>query len=361
MSDVVFILGAGASKQCGAPLMAEFLDVATNLLKTNSAGDKKEDFEKVFRAISSLQAVHSKSQLNLNNIEAVFNAFEISNVLKKLPGFEPEEIPSVIGSLKDLIVTTLEHTILFPVSEGYIDPPKPYGVFVELLSFIKGDAHPTHTVSVITFNYDIALDIAFHVSGIEPQYFVNDNGLSSHKIPYLKLHGSLNWAIRTDTNIVYPLGLKQYFSEYSLPHRTRSGTVKIPIGSQLKEYFDKTNVPVKPEPFIVPPSWNKAEQHQSLSNVWAQAAQELEQAEYIFIIGYSLPETDAFFRLLYALGTVGEKLLTKIIVFNPDQSGEVETRFRSMLGPGAEARFEYLKSTFEESLPLIKRLFPKRR
>ena len=161
--------------------------------------------------------------------------------------------------------------------------------------------------------------------------------------------------------MVYPLALKEYFSKYSRPPITRSGTVKIPIGSQLKEYFDKTDVPVKPEPFIVPPSWNKAEQHQSLSNVWAQAAQELEQAEYIFIIGYSLPETDAFFRLLYALGTVGEKLLTKIIVFNPDQSGEVETRFRSMLGPGAEARFEYVESTFQESFLVIKRLFPKRR
>lgn len=32
MSDVVFILGAGASRMGGAPLMNDFLDVAQSLL-----------------------------------------------------------------------------------------------------------------------------------------------------------------------------------------------------------------------------------------------------------------------------------------------------------------------------------------
>jgi hypothetical protein len=38
--------------------------------------------------------------------------------------------------------------------------------------------------------------------------------------------------------------------------------------------------------------------------VWRTAAQHLSEAEHIFIIGYSLPETDQFFRYLYGLGTV---------------------------------------------------------
>jgi hypothetical protein len=99
VSDIVFILGASASKQCGAPLMADFLDVANNLKRTGGAKDKSEHFDNVFRAIGALQAVHSKAQLNLTNIESIFTALEISNVLKKLPGFESEEIPSVIASL----------------------------------------------------------------------------------------------------------------------------------------------------------------------------------------------------------------------------------------------------------------------
>src|SRR5690606_2496781 len=112
-----FILGAGASKDCGAPLMNEFLDTASRLLSINDVNGKNEDFVRVFKAISSLQAVHSKSQIDLNNIESIFTALEIANVLQKLPGFKPEEIPLAIASLKELIVVTLERTIDFP-TEG---------------------------------------------------------------------------------------------------------------------------------------------------------------------------------------------------------------------------------------------------
>jgi hypothetical protein len=78
MSNVVFILGAGASKQAGAPLMANFLDVSTDLLRANRVGESKVHFERVFTAIGGLQAVHSKAQLDLNNIESIFTALDIS-------------------------------------------------------------------------------------------------------------------------------------------------------------------------------------------------------------------------------------------------------------------------------------------
>jgi hypothetical protein len=118
---------------------------------------------------------------------------------------------------------------------------------------------------------------------------------------------------------------------------------------------------VNKEPLIVPPSWNKVEYQESISQVWSRAAKELEAAEYIFIIGYSLPETDAFFRLLYALGTVGNVPLKKIEVFNPDTSGQVENRFKSLMGPGALSRFNYIPQPFHQAIPTIKSYFPARK
>ena len=117
MSDVVFILGAGASKQCGAPLMAEFLDVANSLLRKKEVDAEREHFDRVFNAIGALQAVHSKAQLDLTNIESVFTALEIARVLGKLPGSKAEDIPIVISSLKEVIVKTLEMTIEFPLRQ----------------------------------------------------------------------------------------------------------------------------------------------------------------------------------------------------------------------------------------------------
>lgn len=359
MSEIVFILGAGASKDCGAPLMNDFLDTASRLLGTNQVSGKNEDFKRVFRAIASLQAVHSKSQLDLNNIESIFTALEIANALGKLPGFDKEEIPQVIASLKELIVVTLERTIDFPTRKNHILAPSSYTNFSELLLYLSKDANPAIVPAIVSFNYDIALDVAMHRAGLGPIYGFGPDVNAHYPVPLLKLHGSLNWAVRKNSGTVEPLTIQQYFSKYSYTGFEERGTCKMPVGSQLQEYYSKyTDVEVNPEPVIVPPAWNKADYHQTLSSIWIDTAKHLEEAEYIFIIGYSLPETDAFFRLLYGLGTVGEALLKKVIVYNPDQSGVTESRFRDMLGPGALARFEYKPMVFSEAISDIRNFFP---
>lgn len=361
MSDVVFILGAGASKQCGAPLMADFLDVASRLLRTRAVENSKDHFERVFRAIGALQVVHSKSQLDLTNIESIFTALEISNLLGKLPTFESSEIPAVISSLKELIVKTLESTISFPTQDSYICVPEPYDKFAELVEYLRGEAFPQHTVSVITFNYDIAADTALFRAGLGPDYGIPPDPKARQPVPLYKLHGSLNWATRKDNGTVYPLQLDHYFSKYTVHGSNKRGTCKVPVGSQLHEYFSKhTDIKVEQEPVIVPPSWNKADYHQALSTVWAKAAHQLGEAKSIFIIGYSLPSTDAFFRLLYALGTVGPSPLEKLVVYNPDETGEVDNRFRELLGPGAVARYEYKTLRFDKAMIDIKNQFPPR-
>ena len=359
MSAIVFIIGAGASQECGAPLMKDFLDVANHFLHRDSAGDKKEHFEKVFKAIGALQSVHSKAQLDLTNIESIFTAFEIANVLCKLPGHPAEDIPGVIASLKEVIVKTLEETIVFPTSDRDIQTPKPYDKFAQLIEYLRKEAHPQHSVSIITFNYDIAMDIGLYQQELGPDYGIPPASKFINPIPLYKLHGSLNWARRKDTNSVLPLHLADYFRKYQIPVWNRNGTCKIPIGSQLQEYFKRhKETEVEPEPFIVPPTWNKSDYHQSLSMVWSKAAEDLSSAQTIFICGYSLPETDAFFRLLYALGAVGSAPLEKLIVYNPDNSGDTDQRFQKLLGPGARARYQYKTMIFNEAIDHIKSLFP---
>ena len=368
MSDVVFILGAGASKQAGAPLMANFLDVASDLLRSNQVNDKREHFERVFKAIGGLQAVHSKAQLDLNNIESIFTDLELGRIIQKVPGMEPSEIPLAIASLKELIVKTLEVTIDFPTIENYIEPPQPYEAFAKLISYLRLDARPNQSVAVVTFNYDIGADIALYRENLGPNYVIESPPPRfSNNVDLLKLHGSLNWAIESKISdagakLIHSLHLNNYFQNYSIRGNKKYGNTKLPIGSHLVEYFARYATPaieVEREPVIVPPSWNKADYHQALSDVWASAANHLAEAESIFIIGYSLPETDSFFRHLFALGSVGSSALRRIIVFNPDTSGETDKRFQALLGPGSKARYEYKPFTFEESLPYIQQLFPK--
>ena len=76
MSKIVFILGAGA------PLMKDFLDRARDLVADKNIKGREEDFAKVFNAISSLQKVHSKSELDLINIESIFDSFIWKNLMQ---------------------------------------------------------------------------------------------------------------------------------------------------------------------------------------------------------------------------------------------------------------------------------------
>lgn len=353
MSDVVFILGAGASKAAGAPLMADFLDTAYGLWKRQKVTDYDEQFSAVFRSISALQSVHSKSQLDLNNVESVFSALEMAATLGRLPGSEDSDTGQVVDALKLLIAVTIEQTLEIPWVSGGPHAPEPYGEFVDLIDRLTREADPHRTVSVLTFNYDLACDYAFHQRRAPLDYALQE-GAAQGSIPLLKLHGSLNWAYCEGVQAVVPWTMGEYFrTRHWEPFRVQGDHVRLGLTPELGK-FQYQGHGVRNEPVLVPPTWNKTDYRSDIACVWSRAASELSDAEDIFVIGYSLPETDAFFRHLYALGTVGEVPLKRFWVFNPDP--QVEERFRTLLGPGALARFRYFSGafgTFRSSLRTI--------
>ena len=105
---------------------------------------------------------------------------------------------------------------------------------------------------------------------------------------------------------------------------------------------------MRPEPVIVPPTWNKTQYHSLLSSVWRQAARELAEAERIFVCGYSLPEMDIFFRYLFALGSVGPARIREFLIVDPDP--KVGNRFKSILGPETRRAFQFKEGKFGDLL-----------
>lgn len=354
MASIVFILGAGASKRAGAPLTNDFLDVAYDLWKMGSVSDADESFRAVFQGRSALASVHSKADLDIHNVEAVFAAFEMAKTLNKFADYSPEEIDALINAMRSVIVKTIEETLVFPVQDGKVWPPEPYWSFANLIKYLTSKAQPKQTIAVLSFNYDMAVDYAFYSNGIRIHYALGEQQ-HGDSIPVLKLHGSLNWARCKGCGDVVAWPLTSYTSKFGgkIPIK---GYISLPIGS-LISHFEHCEGGVEREPVLVPPTWNKTEYHRALSSVWARAAKELGEAENVFVIGYSLPPSDAFFRHLYALGAVGKVTLRRFWVFNPDESGEVEERFVKLLGPGARQRFDYDEKTFEQAIPIITQEF----
>jgi hypothetical protein len=346
MSEIVFILGAGASRESGAPLMGDFLDRALQLHRQNTPNLDHQAFESVFQAISKLQVIHSKATLDLDNLETVFGALEMAKVIGLFPGASAEEIEALYSSFKKLIAQTLEQSVRFKVSEKQILPSDSYSKLAQLLFHLwRGPRR--RSCSVITFNYDVALDYALSFHSVPIDYCL-EPPTGNAVVPYLKLHGSLNWVCTKETNRVIAWPCQEWFrnrvfflddvSEIPLQLCQRLATEHPMLGP---EDYD-------PQPVLIPPTWNKTAYQGNLANVWRRAARELSDAEEIYVSGYSLVGTDTYFRYLFALGSVGPSRIRRFFVADPDPSGEVAKRFRDVLGPDASKKLDFRKAQFSQ-------------
>ena len=319
--------------------MAEFLDKARELFAANPKNECSEDLARVFGAISKLQSVHSKSELDIVNLESVFSAFEMADLLGVAPA-----VDGLLDSMKRVIAWTLDQTTLFNIKDGRIEPTPAYKAFAGLIFDLGGEWGMAPAFTVITFNYDLAVDVALDTARLRPEYGLTG---ASGRVNLFKLHGSVNWLRCPSCGKIVP---------DPIPARLDYAVIKPLTWSELKKLLRREaeccGKAVTGDCVIVPPSWNKAEYRTDLVNVWRQAARELQSATSIFVCGYSLPETDSFFRYLYGLGTVGSEPLERFWVYDPSEV--VHARFRSMLGPGARARFEARPLLFEGAVRHMK-------
>jgi hypothetical protein len=363
MSRTVFILGAGASKEGGAPLMHDFLEVAEQLRRQNDVGDDARYFDLVRRARIALQNVFAKSFLDIGNVEKVFGAFEMARHIRRLGNLTRQEISELGLAVRRVIATTLERTITYVVTREIVQPPVPYQEFLKLIHDIGSSR--VGKVAVITFNYDVALDYAFHFQNTPITYCLSDEDDSS-ALPVLKLHGTLNWTSCSECSTVIPYDLETYFSthrwdmstlredEYGQFQRANRppGSLKLEISRNLNliHHHDR---PCQADCVIVPPTWNKAQYHGAIAHVWERAAKELSEAENIVVIGYSLPDADDFFRYLFALGTVGDTLLEHIVVC--DVNSKIIERYQQLLAEQVRGLLRPVHATFSNGIIDIRR------
>ncbi|UCH42385.1 MAG: hypothetical protein JSW16_06080 [Dehalococcoidales bacterium] len=347
----VFILGAGASKTAGGPLMAEFLEKAEDLLRRGVIKDNeiKESFQDVFSARTELNAIYTKSYLDIDNIESLFGAIEMAQVIGKFGERTMEEIIKLRESIITLIVHTLERSISFPVRNGQVFPTEHHNAFVKMLQETENrEEGEGNEFTIITFNYDLTMDVALSLNQMKFDYCLEE-GKETNKVKYLKLHGSINWGLCRQCNKIIPLSISEVnFNTY--PGHTKNANYN--FSSWLKErkhceagYYE--------HPVLVPPTWNKTAHNNQINNVWRKVAKELSQAENIFIIGYSFPTSDLFFRYLYALGSVSSMRIRRFWVFNPDPTGEVKNNFTSLIGRGIENKYQFYNESFETSIQQI--------
>jgi hypothetical protein len=133
-------------------------------------------------------------------------------------------------------------------------------------------------------------------------------------------------------------------AQLKVEHKHRSDSAS-PLG-EVRDY--------KFRQAIIPPTWTKSEYYLPMKNVWKKAAIELSEAENIYIIGYSLPETDAFFPYLYSLSTLDATTqIDRFWVFNLDGTNAIQDRYKRMVGKGIEKKYHFYNEDFLRAIDTI--------
>ncbi len=302
----VFVLGAGFSYDAGAPLMNDFFHRARDL--TDDPGSiLSEADRKIFRRIIQyrfgLNRALAKIFVDLDNIEQLFGFLEMDLQLSvKAEGRLRED-------MRYLIARTLEASLtkkLGPASYGlltgkadqtkfnYAFQSNQYALFLGLVTALwnpnkrKGDGSID---SIISFNYDLVLEREMSVLQVIPDYHCGNSAdyykdafaHSERRVSLLKLHGSVNWVTCVKCRRLYFLG----------PEAIRVASLGDYACPNCRQFCLSM--------LIVPPTWNKGIEENFIRSVWSKALEELTSAGRLFIVGYSFPETDQFFKYMLGL------------------------------------------------------------
>lgn len=324
----VFILGAGFSCAAGAPLINNFLDLSRELYDnpTSALDDGERDiFGQVFDFKQAMSRAREKMKIDLDNIENLFGLVEMQQRLKHA---RPETRNATVYLIAKTIQLALDRhgsrgRIAWQLNSKFGDassfPPNVdsdktnsryladmYDFFAGLIAgcYDSQDCRAWRQDTVITFNYDLVLDDALWRLGFRPEYHLeraeNDTG-QGPAVSVLKLHGSTNWQVCSKCKHIVI---------------TRSKATGLPLDYRLRPCHKckKGHFQL----LLVPPSWDKTEHQGLMHRVWEAAAEALNKATRICIIGYSMPEADAFFKYLITLGLADNHQLYKLIVVNKD-------------------------------------------
>ncbi len=359
MAQVVFVLGAGASAEAGAPLAGNFLDVAEDLWLRGQTGEDAAHFERVFKSIAALKSVHAQFNLDTYNLETVFSAFEMGAMTGRLGSItNTDEIAATRNAMVRLIARTLRDTVRLPFRNRQVHPPGAYGDFALLLQRVPSPraGPPRGTPAVITLNYDLGLDYALRFFGLQHGYGVVDQPISGNWIPLLKLHGSLNWWACHECETVVTWDLADFFQGHEWNTAFADDYPGRTFTLNVADYFHQAKCPkgctpsLPREPVVVPPTWNKSD-NKLIRNVWRHAARELSEARYLVFVGYSFPKTDLYFQYLLALGLASDTRIRRIVVINPEQSAA--DQLNEMLTPTLRARVDFRRMPFSEGLHVL--------
>lgn len=319
----VFFLGAGFSKA---------IDSRYPVLNELSA-----------KIASQIQCGKSSLSCHYDNELASILKDDIENLLTYLSADWPWKSPkqSYVDKALYMEITEILSKNFIDLSKNdfkntkYVDT----GVLAELEKFILKNST---NVNFITLNYDMIIERCFwdvfsnaftldqfyrypimEIGAREfNPYIHNNDDHTFEKIPaIIKLHGSANWFwedVSASDQIYYTEG--------------NEGKEKQALLSGLT-------------PYIVPPVLDKSAfyKHNAIRYLWGQAFKLLRNADEIYIIGFSFPQTDISVKHLFQAALKHSK--AKIYVINKAEKNDLEKNYGLVFNQHGNINYDYCGSS----------------
>lgn len=305
---IVYILGAGFSKDAGAPLQNKIIE---EIFKNQVALDK--DHFNRFKEFLTHQLCSDSDHHNHVNLEDIFTPLDkclAENI--SFRGLSIQEMSDVRDSVFYLISKTLDIILAdHHVNKDYVDSFAAY-LFDRSKERMNNAFRINDPVSVISTNWDILLDNSIYSvirSSDCPEKAVVDYccyissydkddktirpglevlGEGGFNVKLIKLHGSLNWlqcqrCMRLYVGFGEKIAIRPYDGATSCRHCDKNFR-------DQKKHNLKSN--------LIMPTYIKNLGNPQYKIIWQNAGIEISEADKLVFIGYSLPAADFEMRQL---------------------------------------------------------------
>lgn len=309
MTQTIFFLGAGASREAGIPAQREIWEGIQERFTRTGDSRVKEILD--FASYINFSEPGTPVQVDTAELLTLMDLALEQNV--SLGKYRGEDLRRIRDNLVHGMCAILESAV----------KRESYGVLAEFCRTLTAED------SIISLNYDTVMDHILmdcigridygfpfsHVFGPCPE--------QERSQLLLKPHGSLNWHYCSRCNHIY-LFLDQ-----------NKGYCSCPAVCQEDQH------PLRE--VVVTPSYHKKFLVPQLHDVWMGCFEKIKSADVIHFVGYSFPPGDVHIIHLIKRAILAGTKRPEINVISPDSQGTVFDRCESIF-----SRFNYYKTSFRD-------------
>jgi hypothetical protein len=356
----VLFLGAGASKALGYPLTDEILNRVLRQLETGSlftSPDPNVTYPLVgeHKKVNDLGYLPDAMGVLRNELTAIFPGVftskpppQITEVLSLLDHFIftgaaalPKYPRERLARLRALLERAVATVVIAPDNSR---DASQLGLIARLVKWLVAaavsDGPDAHRVTIITTNYDLAVErpltsalppdslerVDFGFNWRDPFHLEGDEEAVrlrpvSPSIAFYKLHGSINWLRCPLCEYVYMNGFDPIFHQAFASRIRPENTCTCnhwPLGTLL-----------------VAPSMIRDIRDPNLLGIWQAALEAMRVAERWVVVGYSLPPEDLAIRSLFMRASHARKSPPEVRLYEHGPQPEVLARYQLLL-PGVQ-------------------------